>query len=293
MDSMRRISESVHANFRYRQPRVLRKILAKRYDLRLITNASGSWKGSPMRMRSLLLTIFLSLAVLTSSAGTAGAIQHSNAYAYQYWTISSTRWNTTIDQDVRPIKISAYSFFAMGAYFGGTNNGFYMGLQQNGASSNYRNARVSIWGSTAAVPASGSTCRAFGGEGIGYTCERPYAYVTNVTYRYMFRLVNTSDPKGLWWGAWVKNTSTGSYAYLGKIRAAYGAGFPTYGLYNFNEYYGTKVLCTAVPTSEAIYFPPVFNGGWKSGYGGKAIGNCSGGRIIQGYGVSVITLGYR
>lgn len=245
-------------------------------------------------MRHLAPFLLLTITLLVVSASPAAAQQHQHANVYQHWTVDPTRWNVEMNQRIVPGVISPYSFFSLVGGFGNTGDGFYLGVQQDGTSAWNRKVRFSVWGSTAFWPAAGgSTCRPFDGEGIGQTCERSFGYVQGRHYNLRMRLLsNLSDPAGLWWNVTIRDLTTGVTYDVGSIRAVRGAGFINRAS-NFNEYYGPAVACSRVPTSDFIAYPPSFNGDWTSGYNGSSVASCSGGRVSQGFGVSVLQLGVR
>jgi len=220
-----------------------------------------------------LLTLALS-AVVLSQTSAARADQHVNANAHQWWKLGAEAWS--IDQSIVVEQTSDACYFALVVFYSGVSSGAYMGLQQLTDGSHL--SRFSVWDSTAATPASGATCKDFGGEGVGKTCELPFAFEVGHPYTMrMWRL--DADSEGVWWGAWLIDEVTKVETQIGSIRAPSGAGDITVAD-TFDEYWGTAVPCDAVPYSSGRVSAPKLNGGAAvATASSSSVGACSGGKV--------------
>ena len=171
-------------------------------------------------VRRIVVGLLGAVLAVTVGAVPAQAAQHRNAHMYAYWNSNGANGFWNVDQQVRVATKAHHTYWAMNWGFTATpNDGGYMGLQTNGIrfdGSTGETAIFSLWNANAAR---GSGCGQFGGEGTGYSCRIPYAFSTQVYYRYrLWRL--TPDAGGQWWGAWMQNTATGVDTYIGSIRVA-------------------------------------------------------------------------
>jgi len=213
-------------------------------------------------------------------------LQHQNANAHQWWNLPTSAWN--VDQKIVVDAISNATYFATTVGFQNVSGGAYMGFQQLGDGK--RIARFSVWDATSFQAGPGASCRSFGGEGVGQTCELPYGFATKRWYTYrMWRLSRSSS--GTWWGAWIIDDQ-GKEAHIGNIKAPPAAGDISW-VDSFDEYWGTAKPCSSVPYSSAWFLAPRLNGGqaWAS-FGTTSTGTCSGGRVTPTvYGTSRLELG--
>jgi hypothetical protein len=237
-----------------------------------------------------LIIGIVTVITMALTAPTAHAWQHQNGNVYQNWSNPSSGWNTSIEQRITPDRIHPYSFFTLGGGLDNARGGFYIGLLQDGSSAWNRKMRFSVWNATAAWPDPNSQCRTFGGEGSGYTCERSFGYVEGRSYIVRLRLINSSDPNGLWWAGEVVDLSARITYSMGAIRAPKGAGFVN-SPYSFVEYYGPSIFCSKLPLMRATFTNPLFNGGRTSGYARTSIGSCSLGAVMRVTGGSRLSLG--
>ena len=220
------------------------------------------------------LTIVFGFLALTLVAPSTRAAQHVNANVHQWWNVPASAYS--IDQEITVVETTDACFFALVVFYQNVTTGAYMGLQQLGDGSPL--ARFSVWDSTAATPGTGASCRDFGGEGIGKTCELPFAFQLNHPYKFrMWRLTN--DGQGNWWGAWIIDQVTGKETKIGEIRAPVAAGDIS-AADSFDEYWGDAVPCDLVPPSSAIVSPPTLNAGnANTTASSTSIGDCSSGRV--------------
>ncbi|WP_146211077.1 DUF3472 domain-containing protein [Quadrisphaera granulorum] len=211
------------------------------------------------------------IAVLTAALLLVGASpamayqQHQNAYYYSHWSVNGADvgfWNT--DQLVTVNSKAAYTFWAQMWTWTAAPDGGYVGLQTNGNRFNGTTGDTAIFSLWNATAASGPSCGTFGGEGSGMSCRLPYTITTGTAYRLrVWRL--DADASGQWWGAWIKNQSTGKEVYVGSLRVAPQATAMT-NVQNFVEYFGPAKACSAVPKSSATWTRPSFNSDGKGGY---------------------------
>lgn len=209
-------------------------------------------------------------------APAAEAAQHIDGNAHQWWTVAAPSYN--IDQRFTFRAMSDATYFALVVWYdhGAPSDGAYMGVQQLAGGA--RIARFSVWNSTAATAAAGGTCRNFDGEGIGKTCEIPFAFQLDHPYRYrMWRLSN--DGQGNWWGAWIIDEVTHVETPIGQIRTPAVDGDVT-SADTFDEYFGDAMPCDRVPWSAADILAPTLNATTSTATpAAPTFGACSGGRL--------------
>lgn len=211
------------------------------------------------RLVGAVLIVVLGVSVgVAFGAAPAQAAQHPNANMYAFWNFHGATGFWNVDQQVRIATKAHHTYWAMDWGFTATpNTGGYMGLQTNGLRFNGTTGDMAIFSLWNATAASGSACGEFGGEGTGWSCRIPYAFSTQVYYRYRVWRLHT-DARGQWWGAWVQNTATGVDTYIGSIRVAAAKTLTTTPM-NFTEYWGEDVGCDNVPVSVAYYTQPAAN----------------------------------
>ena len=155
-------------------------------------------------------------------------------------------------------------FWSIGWSWAGSTFGGYGGIQAQGTNINQTKrqdqAVFSIWNAVSFEAGSpGSACRAFGGEGTGFTCIIPIVLRPNVQYTFTFAPMPNKGPQ--WWKALlsyhVPNSPPVSVV-VGKLQSpmrAPGKPFTNNGgtLYNFIEYFGNQVGCNAVPLASADF----------------------------------------
>jgi hypothetical protein len=204
--------------------------------------------------------------VICVNLNVAFAQQQQWASQYVSWTLDNSLdvWN--IDQQVWVPESNNDGFWPLQwSWRGGNGVGGYIGLQQ-GNDSTAQQVRFSLWKAT---EAKGTSCKKFGGEGIGYTCVLPVTIDTGKFYRLrLWRL--QADGDGQWWGAWLIEVENGVLTEhaIGQIKVPLSFKFvDPASITNFVEYFGPAVnQCDKVPLSVIGFTPPAVN------YHGKGTG---------------------
>lgn len=231
-------------------------------------------------MKKTYMNRFKSLGFVAAAlflCATAKAQQYQDGNVYQHWDMPVSAWN--VDTYMWAERISDANFFAQVFKFENNvygDDGAYIGLQQlNGSAS--RLAKFSIWNATSARAATGGTCRDFGGEGIGKTCDLPYRFSTGQWYRLRVWALE-ADANGQWWGAWVID-SAGNESHIGSIRAPLGTGRIA-DTSSFNEYFGPAAQCNLLPSSGVYVYNPILNAGQNTAtIANTSIGACAAGDV--------------
>lgn len=257
----------------------------------IVERSTGAW------WRRLALISCL-LVALVADATPASAAQHQHAHLYAYWRSSGATagfWN--IDQRVRVTQKAPTTFWALHWTWKGATSGGYMGLQTDGHRFDGTKGEMAIFSLWDATAASGPSCGTFGGEGTGMSCRLAYPFRTDRSYRLrLWRLSN--DGNGQWWGAWIRDMSTGTESHIGNLRVATGRTLTAMPM-NFSEYFGTAVGCDQVPVSIVDWRRPEMNRGASSYQYGSAYdrahrGACTGGKAVASDSTLVrVTMGGR
>ena len=164
-----------------------------------------------------------------------------------------------------------------GALTGG--DALYIGIQHNPhfPAGQRKTVRFSIWNAVSATPAAGASCIPFGGEGIGQTCYKPYAWVEGRSYA--FRVVRTAAD--VFEGQ--VQSGGGAWETIGTIHAKASAGDLFYMNW-FTEYFGPGFPdCAAIPFSAVRVFAPTFgDGAATASHSADSVGmgNCNGFRSV-------------
>lgn len=130
-----------------------------------------------------------------------------------------------------------------------SGDGFYVGLQDP-TKGNNKLVLFSVWQALFAMPidqTNGSWCQTFGGEGEGYSCRINYNWVLGRKYMYRVEQVAPS-----WWGAWIKDTVTGTEDAIGKIQVPNSWGGLTQTSVVWTEYFGGVKFqnCNEIPYAK-------------------------------------------
>ena len=183
-------------------------------------------------------------------------VQHRNGSVSSFWTWSGANfWN--VDQHVRIDEKAHTRFWAQQVWWTGTNTAAYLGLQTHGHRFNGSVGDMAIFSAWNANAARGTSCAQFNQGGTGYSCRIVYPLKTGRLYR--LRLWRQeADAGGQWWGAWVKDESTGVERAIGGIRlpTTYRTVATTQ---NFVDYFGASVGCGEVSRSTAVFTQPAAN----------------------------------
>ncbi|GAM99037.1 hypothetical protein U91I_02674 [alpha proteobacterium U9-1i] len=185
----------------------------------------------------------------------AAAEQQQWAAAYVDWTFAEDATAAArAEQEIRVAEPGRASFFTLNWDFE-VGEGGYIGLQSDEAGAH--NVRFSLWNATSAR---GAACRRFDGEGVGMTCELPWAISADAFYR--VRVVRgAADAGGQWWSGWIDRREAGGRVVqtrIGDLRvAASSNAINPATIYNFSEFWGDAVpACRDVALSAAIFAPP-------------------------------------
>ncbi|MDQ8707924.1 DUF3472 domain-containing protein [Streptomyces sp. LHD-70] len=227
--------------------------------------------ASPPGRRLATVAAALGLAVgVTLAGGPSPAAAQSigtTPGTYTYYSfptaaegLSEVTWSTTVTQDP---GFNSNVFWSHQFGFN-VGNGAYIGMQRNGGDKPL--FLFSVWDSFERKPGSeGSYCIQFGGEGEGSSCrmnldwKEGHTYTSSVAY----------EGDG-WFGATVKNTTTGESFKLGSVKTPATAIKPT-GLIDWVEYFewnDPRATCFDQPYSDAHFGLPT---GSRQG-GGAAVG---------------------
>jgi hypothetical protein len=184
-------------------------------------------------------------------------VQHQNAAISAYWSWPSTNfWN--VDQHVRIDEKARATFWAQQVWWAGTSTAAYVGLQTHGNRFNGTVGDMAIFSAWNATAARGTSCARFTETGgSGYSCRLAYPLKTGRLYRLRI-WKQEADASGQWWGAWVKDETTGVEQGIGGVRLPLTYRFISTNA-NFVEYFGAKVGCAEVPRSTAVFTQPAAN----------------------------------
>jgi len=183
-------------------------------------------------------------------------VQHQNGSISAFWSWSGTNfWN--VDQHVRIDEKAHTRFWAQQVWWSGTTTAAYLGLQTNGHRFDGSIGDMAIFSAWNANAARGTSCAQFNQGGTGYSCRIVYPLMTGRLYRLRIWR-QEADAGGQWWGAWVKDESTGIERGIGGIRlpSTYRSIATTQ---NFVDYFGAKVGCGEVSRSTAVFTQPAAN----------------------------------
>jgi len=204
-----------------------------------------------------LLSIGVVISALVVGQQPALAAQHQGGAVHVYWTLPASSWGNlwNIDQVMWVEQKATKTYWAMQFGLAGTADSGYMGLQTGATRPDGTVGEMAIFSLWNADKTRGGVCAAFSGEGNGLSCRKNYSFSTNTQYRY--RVWRTEvDATGAWWGAWIRNQSTGAETALGEIHIAQTMLNPPL---NFTEYWGDAVACTKVPKSIVNWTQPAGN----------------------------------
>ncbi|TFZ04552.1 hypothetical protein EZ242_02040 [Ramlibacter rhizophilus] len=139
---------------------------------------------------------------------------------------------------------------------GPVDHGGYFGLQTGGTIGNQVVGKMlifSIWNAVEAQAGPSATAQPFGGEGIGYSVRRAFAWQENVPYT--FRMQRQADP--LWWALDISAPGM-EPIHLGRIRVTQQVGLGHW-LPQFTEYFTQLPGCHAMPPARAVFSNLMFD----------------------------------
>lgn len=208
----------------------------------------------------LLRLVVAALAILATVASpAAAATQHEYANLYSNWSLSAPGGIWNLDQNVQIRTKARWSYWPVVWKWGDDpSHGGYVGLQTDGERKDGTfgdTAIFSLWNANAFR--GGAICTGFTNEGSGSSCRLAYTIRTDRLYRYRLWREEV-DAGGQWWGAWIKDQSTGVEMSLGGLRVAPSHTTIT-NAQNFSEYFGDQVACNAVPLSVVDFTQPAAN----------------------------------
>jgi len=200
-----------------------------------------------MLRTTLLIALFI--------PGVALAQQQQWASQYVTWSFPEGVAEVyEVDQQVWVAESNAASFWPLVWSWTGSGPGGYLGLQED--SPTVQRVRFSLWDATETRE---GTCRTFGGEGVGYTCELAFDIQTDRFYRLRVRRQEL-DGDGYWWqGVLIEADASGTLVehVVGSIKVS--SAFSSIGpISNFVEYYGQALpQCKDVPPSIVGFTLPI------------------------------------
>lgn len=178
---------------------------------------------------------------------------HYTQVAGQATTLSET---ITVNQ-APSTQVPSYYFWASQFWFSPGDYSGYFGLQTGGNIKGVevgKIALVSIWNATNAVATAPAVAQTFGGEGIGYSIRIKLNWKQGVPYTFKLERVS---PVSSWWKASV--TGGGVTYRLGSIQIDATSQLKLAGS-NFTEYFTSISSCDALPTVDASFSTPRFDG---------------------------------
>jgi hypothetical protein len=206
---------------------------------------------------TLLISGILSTSVESNSMATS---QHQWAAAYLSWSepANSLSFVNTreFSQKITVHEISDNIFWA--AQWNSPAVVAYGGIQSSGHLNfdgvGQKIAIFSVWDARLATAPTGSVCKAFGGEGVGYSCRRQLEFSQGSTLTIRFKLV--AEESGTWLVMEVNLEPGGEVVVVGQI--LYPHSLPKFhNVGNFIEYYGNARSCNDVPLGSASFGPPI------------------------------------
>jgi hypothetical protein len=203
------------------------------------------------------------LAFIASFGCTGAALgdQQQNAYVYVDWSFSPSGPATiySIDQDMWiAMPANGTQWVLTWKWGADPGHGGYLGF--NTDAHGVTQALFSIWDALSPVPSPGVTCVAFGGEGGGYSCRRPFQIKRDHWYR--LHLERASNlPNAVSWHATISEeqgwSGPSTTFDLGTINVNPKMNLILDNLSNFSEYFGDELQhCIDVPLSGQILTPP-------------------------------------
>jgi hypothetical protein len=222
------------------------------------------WLRKHVRAVSVSVVGLLALAggafVLAGPAFAEAMSDASATHVDVFWTADKSGNDvTTVDQVMSVERKITNGYWSMQVSFAPTTsargNIAYMGLQTNSTRPDGSVGEMgifSIWDADKSRNDVG-TCVTFSGEGDGLSCRAAVPFSSSTDYRYRIKRLE-ADSDGQWWGAWIRDMSTGEEVHLGDLRNK--NTFMTSSVVNFSEYWGASVPCSQLASSQVVWTQP-------------------------------------
>jgi hypothetical protein len=197
-------------------------------------------------------------------------LSNKHVTTYSDWEAASGplwRIDALFKATQRPGAGSYYYYARQGRLEGGDI--WYMGLQTSTRPFRERGAVFAVWHAVDGTNPdkyieefqtegeSNIDCELIDENGAVWTCHIPYDWQAGRTYR-----LHIEDESDDWWGAYVKDESTGEQRLIGRIRARTGQGHLHSHITDFVEYYGGDFdKCGSLWPSRVTFLAPAGNGG--------------------------------
>lgn len=218
---------------------------------------------TPRHLSAATLATAAALTLLGVAAPTQAADIGTTPGTYTHYSFSGTpkltdvTWSTTVLHDPGH---TANVFWSHQFGFD-QGNGAYVGMQTNGGAD--RVMLFSVWDtSEARAGTAGSWCQGFGGEGEGMSCRMKIDWSAGHMYTF-----TVAAEGGGWFGATVKDTTSGTSYKLGAVKTPATAVSPA-GMVDWTEYFewnDSRATCYDQPFSDARFGVPTGNGGAVTG----------------------------
>jgi len=208
------------------------------------------------------VTLFLvsMLMVLTGIFNPVYAQQQQYANAYTFWNFGEDANDVqNVEQKIWiAMPAPATQWVMTWAWVADPAHGGYLGF--NTDEQGKGQALFSLWN---ASEATGGNCKEFGGEGVGWSCRKPFDIKPDAIYQLRLTLTRM-EGGGAWWGAWITENPDGDSQkeyFLGEIKVKSEMNsIRGNSINNFSEYYGkTQEKCGTVPLSILGVAPPSAN----------------------------------
>jgi hypothetical protein len=156
----------------------------------------------------------------------------------------------TLTPEVDPGPDATYFWAHQFRLIGG--EGGYIGLQTKGNRADGTLGKMAIFSIWDAIEAEGPGTVRFSGEGTGWSCRIPYLWQAGRTYAMRVHTVG-----GGWWGAAVRDETTGEVDEIGGIRVPGGWRNLDSWSVMWTEYYGLPLnSCNDLAHSSVIFGAP-------------------------------------
>jgi len=157
--------------------------------------------------------------------------------------------------EVDPGPEATYFWAHQFRFIGG--EGGYLGLQTKGNRADGSLGKMAIFSIWDAVEAEGPGTVRFSGEGTGWSCRIPYPWEAGRPYG-----MRVYTPGGGWWGAAVRDDTTGEISEIGGIRVpGHWRNLDSWSVM-WTEYYGPPLArCSDLAHSRVVFGTPTADKG--------------------------------